>query len=313
MINKRCQNNDRALFWRIEWRTLPNGNNMAKVCCQLYWRIADPFIVDEGRIIRLNPILETNISWAKRIISTYSDCGYTADKDQALIVALNKLDEVHLVNHLPDDLTCMMEEALPNHVLNGSKQVLIACTIKRETYIRKDLFAQLSLADQTSLLVHERLHAALSDNPPKVIDPTELHLHIFGVAGGVKTALQKMYQQQEGDRNLIGEKEYSSLLTMREGFSALGLGCGANDYAIWMNGGGLVNKNTISIDTNPKFMIDPTAFVGISSILNGRSAMNIMGCPTSISGTGAIMSEYRVVIENNPDLEYGLCTRIKRL
>jgi len=245
--------------------TLPDGSVV----------IADPFIVQQSRIIRMNPVFENYLNWAKRILKTYSFCGFTDQVGTSVGKALDDLNAVHLVSVIPDDPVCQMEGAIPNNTL-GAQQQLVGCTIKGETYIQKDLFGKLPLADQVSLLVHERLHAALALYNRKVsLDPSTTHLHIFAIAGGLKTALNRLYQQQHGDRTPLTSDAYSSIQGMIDGLQALGESCTSPNLGLDLQGGGLVNREAFSVTPQPNYSVDPTAFIGIGSTMNGHTSLSI--------------------------------------
>jgi|GEM_PF-3090127 len=245
--------------------TLPDGSVV----------IADPFIVEQSRVIRVNPVFGNYLNWAKQILKTYSFCGFTNQVGNSIGKALDDLNAVHLVSAIPDDPVCLIEGAIPNNTL-GAKQELIGCTIKNETYIQKDLFGKLPLADQVSLLVHERLHAALALYARQItLDPARIHLQIFAIAGGLKTALNRLYQQQHGDRTALTSDEYSSIQGMIDGLRTLGESCSNWDIALDQQGGGLVNRAALSVTPQPSYRVDPTAFIGIGSTVNGHTSLSI--------------------------------------
>jgi len=187
--------------------------------------IADPFIVDQSRVIRMNPVFENYIKWAKEILNSYSGCKLTT-KENILASTLDKLDNVHMVSTIPDDPICMMEGAVAGSMLGGLDQQMVGCTIKDQIYIKRDLFERLPLSDQASLIVHEKLHAFLSTNPTNIgTDPARIHLYIYAIAGGMKTALNRLFMQQNGDLTRITDKEQSDINGMIDGINAINIQC----------------------------------------------------------------------------------------
>ena len=264
--------------------------------------IADPFIVDQSRVIRMNPVFENYIKWAKEILNSYSGCKLSLNVN-VLASSLDKFDNVHLVSTIPDDPICMMEGAVAGSMLGGLDHQMVGCTIKDQIYLKRDLFERLPLSDQASLIVHEKLHAFLSTHPNNIgIDPARIHLNIFAIAGGMKTALNRLFMQQNGDLTRITDKEQSEINGMIDGINAINIQCFKDITATWSNGGGLVNVAALTVNQNSLFSIEPSAFIGIGSIVYGDASVNVFGDVTiqnSIVSAKKVMIAQKAIINHS--------------
>ena len=254
--------------------------------------VADPFIVNGTRTISINPKFKNYLYWTNKVLSVYSNNTLSID-------TTNLLNKVHIVEALPPDTDCTIELS---KIPNVDKQEIAACTTNDETYIVKSLYNSMNLANQMSLLLHERLHAYVNTVKPKLNgDYAKTHFAIAETVSGTIVALTQLKLQLDGSRKSLSDQDYNYLTLMIDGITKLSEQTPLAGYSIYQNGGGLISSQIDNLDLSTTFQVDPTVFIGINSKIDSQIvsiAPRASVINSIISGNSVRLSN-DVVIENS--------------
>jgi hypothetical protein len=171
------------------------------------------------------------------------------------------------VAQIPNYLDCQIRLEY-DQIPEGGVPEQVACTSRKKTWIRGDLFKRLTVRQQATLLVHEGLRRldTISDE------------ELTAITVGMDTALEHYNRQLQGEREILTEAEtkrihnlilalYSSDLT------AFDSGTGSSrlvknwltSLRVLPNGGAVAE---------PGAVVDPTAYVGIGISLSASSVID---------------------------------------
>ena len=211
----------------------------------------------------------------------------------------NLLSTIHIVEALPPDTDCTIESS---KIPNVDKQAIAACTTKGDTYIVKSLYNSMNLANQMSLLLHERLHAYVNTVKPDLNgDYANTHFAIAETVSGTIVALTQLKLQLDGTRNSLSDQDYNFLTLMIDGITKLSGNAPLPGYSIYQNGGGLISSQIDNVDSSTTFQVDPTVFVGINSKVNSQVvslAPRVSIVNSTVTGSAVRLSS-DVSIENS--------------
>lgn len=251
--------------------------------------LADPYLPYEGGRFhcrsgergKLNPTLVEEIKKAGTLLIRY---GASASVPRAAFA----FEESHFVQNqvLNTEVEYCFVDELPKvdrspgvSVPDGAEAHAIAYTEGWVTWIRKDLFRQMSVLEQTKLIVHERLHAVLGNIP---------HGPIVDITNGLDLVLRLYHLQVQGDRPILSSEQIGliqklqqriyDLQMYRSGMTTEEFTEFLKNFVITPNGGGLIHK---------KSWISDTAYIGVGSLVPEKGAIhdravliNSALCPT---------------------------------
>lgn len=205
--------------------------------------LADRFIAKPGtRIDKFDQPIYDELKRVSEILKNFGD-----DTDFVSKEVTDPLIDYYLVDQIPAMKEC--ESRIPVTLPGSGRSVeQVACTVGASTWIKQDLFNQLSIRDQTLLLIHERLRGykiSLS------------HEQIADFVVGLDEALEAYNSSLANVRVPLTQVQVSRIEGLRRRLAQVVPGSRSmlSYYRIWPNGGGLVDTS----------QIDPSAWIDITS------------------------------------------------
>lgn len=238
--------------------------------------LADPFIVGTeapgvpGTPVKLSENIINELKRVSYVLINIGAVGSGKLSDHSvqtrLVDDLIVAADYFVVDQIPDMHECKQRFTYSN-LPEGARVEQVACTVGRYTWLKADLFAQLNVREQASLLVHEAFRR-LPLSPMR-------HLAIGKLSAGLSVSLDHLNRQLQGKRESLTTEEITRMNGMLEAardlifdlpgyWNAEGVFKKEYDFSAWAHGGGWVSLRA---------PVDPTAFVGIGSSVTNYSKL----------------------------------------